>query len=89
MGYLLTKENIRVICELQTLASEMTCDEFEEFIKHEYNYREGVNMVDFDYHDLTATYDKFSKCLCGCFDIWDEEGDLCGTFHCEKVLFKQ
>lgn len=85
---LLSHKHLATIVELQELAMSMTMEEFIEYIKAEYNWREGYNFIDFDYHDLTATIGLGSKVLSGNFDIWDEEGTWCDTFFCQSVSFK-
>ena len=52
---LLTHKHLATIVELQKLAMSMTLEEFIEFIKADYNYRDNYPYIDFDYHDLTAT----------------------------------
>jgi hypothetical protein len=64
-------------------------EEFVDYIKSEYNYRETETHIDFDYHDLTATICINSKTLSGCIDIWDEEGTWSDTFFCQSVPFKK
>ena len=88
MEHLLAHKHLATIVELQKLAMEMTMEEFIEFIKSEYNTREGYDFIDFDYHDLTATIGLSSKVLSGNFDIWDEEGTWSDTFFCQSVPFK-
>lgn len=86
---LLTHKHLATIVELQKLAMSMTMEVFIEFIKSEYNVREGDDYIDFDYHDLTATICINSKTLSGSIDIWDEEGTWCDTFFCQSVPFKK
>lgn len=82
-------KHLAMIVELQKLAMSMTLEEFIEFIKADYNYRDNERYIDFDYHDLTATIWINSKTLGGCIDIWDEEGMWCDTFFCQSVPFKE
>jgi hypothetical protein len=86
---LLTHKHLATIVELQKLAMSMTLEEFIEFIKADYNYRDNEPYIDFDYHDLTATICINSKTLSGSIDIWDEEGTWCDTFFCQSVPFKK
>lgn len=85
---LLSHKHLATIVELQKLAMSMTMENFVEFIKSEYNVREGDDYIDFDYHDLTATINKSNHTLSGSIDIWDEEGTWCDTFFCKCVSFK-
>lgn len=82
-------KHLAMIVELQKLAMSMTLEEFIEFIKADYNYRDNERYIDFDYHDLTATIWNNSKTLGGSFDIWDEDGAWCDTFLCQSVPFKE
>lgn len=86
---LLTHKNLATIVELQKLAMSMTLEDFIEFIKANYNYRDNKPYIDFDYHDLTATICIISKTLSGCIDIWDEDGTWCDTLFCQSVPFKK
>ena len=85
---ILTHEHLATIVELQKLAMEMSMEDFIEFIKADYNYRDTELFIDFDYHDLTATICLNSRTLSGTFDIWDKEGTWTETLFCESVSFK-
>ena len=89
ISYLLTHKNLATIVELQELAMSLTMEEFVDYIKSEYNYRETETHIDFDYHDLTATICFDSRTLSGTFDIWDEEGTWSSTLFAQSVPFKQ
>ena len=82
-------KHLAMIVELQKLAMSMTLEEFIEFIKADYNYRDNERYIDFDYHDLTATIWINSKTLSGSIDIWDEDGTWSDTFFCQSVSFKK
>ena len=86
---LLTHKHLATIVELQKLAMSMTLEEFIEFIKADYNYRDNDPYIDFDYHDLTATICINSRTLSGSFDIWREGANWCDTFFCQSVPFKK
>lgn len=86
---LLTHKRLATIVELQKLAMSMTLEEFIEFIKADYNYRENYSYIYFDYHDLSATICINSKTLSGCIDIWEEGANWCDTFFCQSVPFKK
>lgn len=86
---LLTHKHLDTIVELQNLAMSMTLEEFIEFIKADYNYRDNEPYIDFDYKNLTATICINSKTLSGSIDIWDEEGTWCNTLFCPSVPFKK
>lgn len=89
MEYRLTQQNIADLAELQKIVSESTYEEFKEWIEDKYNCREGDNLTDFDYEYLTGTIDKENNCLCGTFDIWDDEGQWLETIQVEEVKFKE
>lgn len=86
---LLTHKHLATIVELQKLAMSMTLEEFIDFVKTNYSYRDYESLIDFDYYDLTATICIDSKTLSGCIDIWDEEGTWRDTFFCQSVPFKK
>ena len=86
---LLTHKHLATIVELQKLAMSMTLEEFIDFVKTNYSYRDYDSLIDFDYYDLTATICIDSKTLSGSIDIWDEEGTWCDTFFCQSVPFKK
>ena len=90
MEYRLTQKNIADLAELQKIVSESTYEDFKELAEKEYDGREGDdNLIDFDYKCLTGTIDKENNCLCGTFDIWDDEGQWVETIRVEEVKFKE
>lgn len=88
MQYFLSPNNLLHIVEIQTLAASMDCAAFIEHVKNNYSYRINNNLIDFDYKSLTCTINVSTSCLCGLFDIWDDEGNPIDTFYCQFVPFK-
>lgn len=89
MNLVPTHKHLATVVELQELAMSMTMEEFVDYIKSEYNYRDNEPYIDFDYHDLTATICLNSRTLSGSIDFWDEEGTWSNTLFCDSVPFKK
>lgn len=89
MQYFLSPNNLLHIVEIQTIAASMDCSAFVEYVKNNYSYRINDDLIDFDYKSLTCTINTDTSCLCGLFDVWDDEGNPVSTFYCQFVPLKK
>lgn len=84
-----TRENIMDICLLQRKASDLTCEDFIDWVKGNCIWRitSDEGLIDFEYESVNGVIDPSNDHLCGSFVCYTENREWSDTLLCEPVIF--